>query len=197
MFKLIGDDDDLDDNDDDYLIMTIFTPLVFFRWWLRSKCWCRCLWSDDSNWETGSRLHITHHDDKQRNACLCDNPKWKDISIAAGASRSVVRRCNSLSHPHHDVGDNASDHHLTNIITVIITTIIIITSNTIITTIINHHQNHQSHQSHISISISINCDQIASNAATTSMLVPVIKTLAIKLQVTLTWFLFDPLNPMI
>ena len=38
----------------------------------------------------------------------------------------------------------------------------------------------------IVISITITSDQIASNAATTSMLVPVIKTLAIKLQVTLT-----------
>ena len=52
----------------------------------------------------------------------------------------------------------------------------------VINTIINHHQSHNT------IVITITCDQIASNAATTSMLVPVIKTLAIKLQVTLTWF---------
>ena len=97
---LIGDEDNLDDNgddnddDDDYRggddgINNNHDHLYTFgslRRWLRSKCWCRCLWSDDSNWETGSRLHITHHDDKQRNACLCDDPKWKNISIAAGAS---------------------------------------------------------------------------------------------------------------
>ena len=68
------------------------------------------------------------------------------------------------------------------IINFILATIIIITSTTIITTIINHHQSHNT------IVFTITCDQIASNAATTSMLVPVIKTLAIKLQVTLTWF---------
>ena len=54
----------------------------------------------------------------------------------------------------------------------------------VINTIINHHQSHNT------IVITITCDQIASNAATTSMLVPVIKTLAIKLQVTLTWSSF-------
>ena len=72
---LIGED--VDDNNDH-----LYT-FGSFRWWLRSKCWCRCLWSDDSNWETGSRLHITYHDDKQRNVCLYDNPKWKNNTIAA------------------------------------------------------------------------------------------------------------------
>ena len=74
---------------------------------------------------------------------------------------------------------------------VITITIIVNITMPIITTIINHHQSHNT------IVITITSDQIASNAATTSMLVPVIKTLAIKLQVTLTWFLFDPLNPVI